>query len=594
MKLIYLLFISISVLSNYNLNAQNSFWEFYSLPGQWVSQIKIDRQNNFYAVCDSVGVKNLFRSRDALTWESILPPTNTQGSFLLLIDTTNTTFDRIYSLKQTSGFIDSLFSSTDYGETWDTISLPSALDSRIYEFAYNLNGDLYLPTRNTIQFTTNNGNSWENIITPSDGIENNIHLQIDRDGNIYTTSRYLYPPEHGGLFEGSYKSTNNGLTWVWDLSSWAHGEEFTAFEALPTGEMFAGAWADWDGLLYFKDSPNDSWHVINNFDAPVSMIINKYRYIYVVSSQVPSEYSPDYGTTWYKFDYNTLAIYDLAIDQDGYLYAATYPSGVYRSKESTFPIINEFLIYFPQIAVNDTASEEITIFNPFTSQLVIDSFLLSSDNFHLDTAPPFVLQPGDSELVTLYFSPDGWGIYDDTLTIYSNLKTSRIFLSGESPSPEFEIHPATPFLLFGTTYLDSTRTKTINIINHSINYLEIDSIYTHSTQFSVSSINFPVQIALDSITFVVSFAPDSNIDFVDTLFILNNLSLTPYSIQLRGKGVMPVRTLDESDDHFIFELSNNFPNPFNPATRIKFQLAEKIHVKLSVYNLLGEEISILA
>ena len=39
-----------------------------------------------------------------------------------------------------------------------------------------------------------------------------------------------------------------------------------------------------------------------------------------------------------------------------------------------------------------------------------------------------------------------------------------------------------------------------------------------------------------------------------------------------------------------YELSQNYPNPFNPATTINFNLPEAGKVKLSLYNLLGEEL----
>lgn len=40
-----------------------------------------------------------------------------------------------------------------------------------------------------------------------------------------------------------------------------------------------------------------------------------------------------------------------------------------------------------------------------------------------------------------------------------------------------------------------------------------------------------------------------------------------------------------------FELSQNFPNPFNPTTNIKFAIPTSGIVKLSVYNILGQEIT---
>lgn len=40
-------------------------------------------------------------------------------------------------------------------------------------------------------------------------------------------------------------------------------------------------------------------------------------------------------------------------------------------------------------------------------------------------------------------------------------------------------------------------------------------------------------------------------------------------------------------------LSNPYPNPFNPSTKISYQIAEECFVTLTVYNILGREVSVL-
>jgi len=42
-----------------------------------------------------------------------------------------------------------------------------------------------------------------------------------------------------------------------------------------------------------------------------------------------------------------------------------------------------------------------------------------------------------------------------------------------------------------------------------------------------------------------------------------------------------------------FELYQNYPNPFNPVTNIKYELRHQSHIKLIVYNSIGEEVNIL-
>jgi len=56
---------------------------------------------------------------------------------------------------------------------------------------------------------------------------------------------------------------------------------------------------------------------------------------------------------------------------------------------------------------------------------------------------------------------------------------------------------------------------------------------------------------------------------------------------------MVVTSLDKEEQPLTFCLEQNYPNPFNPSTNLEFSLKDASKVKLTIYNILGEEVTTL-
>jgi glucose/arabinose dehydrogenase len=123
---------------------------------------------------------------------------------------------------------------------------------------------------------------------------------------------------------------------------------------------------------------------------------------------------------------------------------------------------------------------------------------------------------------------------------------------------------------------------------------------------SASALRYVFVIARDAGFTQVAFI-DTNV--VDTLRLVGGLARpqqyfwrvravnqwgsSPFSVPCTFTYDFQVGVKDESTLPKEFFLHQNYPNPFNPYTQITYDIASESYVRLSVTNLLGQEISVL-
>ncbi len=151
----------------------------------------------------------------------------------------------------------------------------------------------------------------------------------------------------------------------------------------------------------------------------------------------------------------------------------------------------------------------------------------------------------------------------------------------------------TSLLNFGTVNLNDSVTGKIVVANYGISPLLMDSVVIKNGSPGVTIANLPPSILapVKTDTIFVGWKPLTADALSDTVLIYHSDTTTASPRMARITGtVATVAVPDDRERPQAFYLEPNFPNPFNPSTVIRYQLAERSAVSLKIYNLLGQEI----
>jgi len=143
---------------------------------------------------------------------------------------------------------------------------------------------------------------------------------------------------------------------------------------------------------------------------------------------------------------------------------------------------------------------------------------------------------------------------------------------------------------FGIVSIGDSSIAELNLYNPKDSTITINECLINNNSFSVLN-ELPISIpSKDSISLILMFKPDNKDYFQEKLNVrsVNDMLMIGKQVYLTGATTL-VSVEDQVNLPLQLSLSQNFPNPFNPRTTIKYQIPELSIVTLKLFDVLGNE-----
>ena len=95
---------------------------------------------------------------------------------------------------------------------------------------------------------------------------------------------------------------------------------------------------------------------------------------------------------------------------------------------------------------------------------------------------------------------------------------------------------------------------------------------------------------MDADNYMSDLAEGQELEYVMGIF---NYSFGTYKVQIRNMGDLGATVAIHDDvqvNPYTYALLDNFPNPFNPETQIRFSMGGQENVSLTIYDIMGRRV----
>lgn len=221
--------------------------------------------------------------------------------------------------------------------------------------------------------------------------------------------------------------------------------------------------------------------------------------------------------------------------------------------------VNPETLSFGSVKVQEEGTIDLTISNSGQEDLTISSITSNNSVFTFTNLGNTTITSGNSETITVAFSPNTAQVYNGVLTINSNSSvnpTLELPMTGTGLAREVNISATPQNLAFNSVKIGQTKELTLTVSNlASDDPLVISSITSGDQVFSFSGITTPVTIQPDEFAeFSVSFSPLEAVDYSSQLTFVSNATNIQgnFTVALSGTGteLVPNGTVNPSEIAF--------------------------------------------